>query len=166
MTQAFRSRNLVKSLLKAWSIESESHPQNPGFSKSLESSFNMLSSTKSVRESDPFPIIRPAHIESPSVALWNTDLSVDITCATPSLCNSITAGFLDSTVKQWVHMVCGLWTPGTRCPNVDTMSAFDVSGAYRPKQDVVRTSTLVFKKLTNLLIVFLYTTRQKLNTKA
>uniref|UniRef100_A0A1D1XRD8 Histone-lysine N-methyltransferase ATX2 n=1 Tax=Anthurium amnicola TaxID=1678845 RepID=A0A1D1XRD8_9ARAE len=42
--------------------------------------------------------------------------------------NSITAGALDPTVTQWVHVVCGLWTPGTRCPNVDTMSAFDVSG--------------------------------------
>ncbi|GAB4836814.1 hypothetical protein Ancab_001727 [Ancistrocladus abbreviatus] len=51
--------------------------------------------------------------------------------------NSITAALLDSTVKQWVHVVCGLWTPGTRCPDVDTMSAFDVSGASRPKVNVV-----------------------------
>lgn len=51
--------------------------------------------------------------------------------------NSITAGVVDPTVKQWVHMVCGLWTPGTRCPNVDTMSAFDVSGVSRPKGNVV-----------------------------
>jgi len=36
-------------------------------------------------------------------------------------------------------MVCGLWTPGTRCPNVDTMSAFDVSGVSRPRADVVST---------------------------
>ncbi|KAF5204329.1 Histone-lysine n-methyltransferase, partial [Thalictrum thalictroides] len=43
--------------------------------------------------------------------------------------NSITAGVVDLTIKHWVHMVCGLWTPGhVRCPNVDTMSAFDVSG--------------------------------------
>lgn len=56
-----------------------------------------------------------------------------------TICNSITEGAIDSTIKQWVHMVCGLWTPGTRCPNVDTMSAFDVSGASRPTLNVVRT---------------------------
>ncbi|XP_042756783.1 uncharacterized protein LOC111909928 isoform X3 [Lactuca sativa] len=49
------------------------------------------------------------------------------------LLNSVTAGVFDSSVKQWVHMVCGLWTPGTRCPNVDTMSTFDVSGASHPQ---------------------------------
>lgn len=54
-----------------------------------------------------------------------------------TICNSITEGAIDSTIKQWVHMVCGLWTPGTRCPNVDTMSAFDVSGASRPTLNVV-----------------------------
>ncbi|KAF5176336.1 hypothetical protein FRX31_034076 [Thalictrum thalictroides] len=26
--------------------------------------------------------------------------------------NSITAGVVDLTIKHWVHMVCGLWTPG------------------------------------------------------
>ncbi|XP_027085453.2 uncharacterized protein [Coffea arabica] len=143
MTRALCSRNIVKSLLKAWSIGTESNLENTSFSKSLESPFHRLSSTKSVHESDPFLIIRPAEIGSTSLAKGSTDLSehvdtVDISSAiTPAICNSITAGILDSTVKQWVHMVCGLWTPGTRCPNVDTMSAFDVSGAYRPKQDVV-----------------------------
>ncbi|KAK5817469.1 hypothetical protein PVK06_022393 [Gossypium arboreum] len=33
-------------------------------------------------------------------------------------------------------MVCGLWTPGTRCPNVNTMSAFDVPGVSRGKENV------------------------------
>ncbi|RRT63822.1 hypothetical protein B296_00011550 [Ensete ventricosum] len=51
--------------------------------------------------------------------------------------NSITAGVLDPSTKQWVHMVCGLWTPGTRCPNVDTMSTFDVSGASPAKKNIV-----------------------------
>lgn len=58
--------------------------------------------------------------------------------------NSVTAGVLDSTVKQWVHMVCGLWTPGTRCPNVDTMSAFDVSGVSYARENVV--SLMIFLK--------------------
>ncbi|PRQ26681.1 putative histone-lysine N-methyltransferase transcription regulator PHD family [Rosa chinensis] len=51
--------------------------------------------------------------------------------------NSITMGLVDSATKQWVHMVCGLWTPETRCPNVDTMSAFDVSGVPVPTADMV-----------------------------
>ncbi|KAK9130532.1 hypothetical protein Sjap_011019 [Stephania japonica] len=55
----------------------------------------------------------------------------------PIIRNSITVGALDSSIKQWVHMVCGLWTPGTRCPNVHTMSTFDVSGASRPPKDMV-----------------------------
>jgi hypothetical protein len=38
---------------------------------------------------------------------------------------------------QWVHMVCGLWTPGTKCPNATTMSAFDVSGASPAKRNTV-----------------------------
>jgi hypothetical protein len=38
---------------------------------------------------------------------------------------------------QWVHMVCGLWTPGTKCPNATTMSAFDVSGASPGKRNTV-----------------------------
>uniref|UniRef100_M8BXS4 Histone-lysine N-methyltransferase n=1 Tax=Aegilops tauschii TaxID=37682 RepID=M8BXS4_AEGTA len=35
----------------------------------------------------------------------------------------------------WVHVVCGLWTPGTKCPNPTTMSAFDLSGALPAKSD-------------------------------
>ncbi|KAJ1407786.1 Jas TPL-binding domain [Sesbania bispinosa] len=65
--------------------------------------------------------------------------SISIINSDPFCCvhNSITAGVLDTTIKQWVHMVCGLWTPGTRCPNVDTMSAFDVSEVSRPRADVM-----------------------------
>ena len=55
----------------------------------------------------------------------------------PVVHNSIISGLFDPTVKQWVHMVCGLWTPGTRCPNVDTMSAFDVSGLSHLKEHMV-----------------------------
>eukprot|EP00250_Pteridium_aquilinum_P012252 c20600_g1_i1 orf=802-6423(+) len=42
--------------------------------------------------------------------------------------NSVADGINDPTVTQWVHVVCALWMPGTRCINVETMAAFDVSG--------------------------------------
>lgn len=51
--------------------------------------------------------------------------------------NNITAGVLDPTVKQWVHTVCGLWTPGAKCRNKYTMSSINVSGVSRPKAGVV-----------------------------
>ncbi|ONM23440.1 Histone-lysine N-methyltransferase ATX4 [Zea mays] len=54
--------------------------------------------------------------------------------------NSWTSGKYYSSLlgpqpMQWVHMVCGLWTPGTKCPNDTTMSAFDVSGASPAKRN-------------------------------
>lgn len=51
--------------------------------------------------------------------------------------NSITEGFFDPTFKQWVHMVCGLWTPWARCRNKNTMSSMNVSRVSPPKADVV-----------------------------
>ncbi|GAV60562.1 SET domain-containing protein/PHD_2 domain-containing protein/zf-HC5HC2H_2 domain-containing protein [Cephalotus follicularis] len=111
MTRALRCRTIVKSLLRAWNIETEG----------------------------------PADKEPSAVAEIKMDEQNNLDPAQSSACcgsnsklrNSITEGVLDSTVKQWVHMVCGLWTPGTRCPNVDTMSAFDVSGASHSRANVV-----------------------------
>lgn len=42
--------------------------------------------------------------------------------------NTITAFIKDTGAKQWAHMVCTLWMPGTRCLNMETMGVFDVSG--------------------------------------
>ena len=42
--------------------------------------------------------------------------------------NTITAFVKDAGAKQWAHMVCTLWMPGTRCLNMETMGVFDVSG--------------------------------------
>lgn len=144
MTQALHSRNTVKSLLQAWNLIGESNSKNPGSSKSMENQIKMLSSTRSVGDNDPFLVIRPVHKGFSSLALCNKNLpqhkdSLNITSHAPVTVesNSITAGVFNSSVKQWVHMVCGLWTPGTRCPNVDTMSAFDVSGACTPESEEV-----------------------------
>ncbi|XP_058203339.1 uncharacterized protein LOC131317750 isoform X2 [Rhododendron vialii] len=146
MTRALRSRSIVKSLLKTWNIVTEFGPKDAvSPSEILEDKFSMLSPSTSALERDSFPIIRPIPSEPSSAVVWKMDLQKQLECVKNSSCssdnlnvlNSITAGVVDSTVKQWIHMVCGLWTPGTRCPNVDTMSAFDVSGASHPKADVV-----------------------------
>ncbi|XP_059640382.1 uncharacterized protein LOC132282660 isoform X2 [Cornus florida] len=145
MTRALRSHNIVKSLLKAWNVVTESGPENSiSPSEALEDQLSKLSSS-SIHDSDSFHFIRPVRIESSSTAAWKIDPQKRLESVKDSsrssgklkVDNNITAGVLDSTVQQWVHMVCGLWTPGTRCPNVDTMSAFDVSGAACPKVNVV-----------------------------
>ncbi|GFZ08330.1 hypothetical protein Acr_20g0001380 [Actinidia rufa] len=145
MTRALRSDNIVKSLLKAWNIVAEPRPKDTICpSEVLEDGFSMLSPLASVLESYSFRVIRPVSVE-PSAGDWKVDLQKELDCVKNSACsssnfnmhNSIIAGVLDSTIKQWVHMICGLWTPGTRCPNVNTMSAFDVSGAFHPKANVV-----------------------------
>ncbi|XP_078443522.1 uncharacterized protein LOC144712962 isoform X2 [Wolffia australiana] len=85
MTRALRTRNIVKSLLRAW--------KDGEGCKSLDQK-RLFADGGALSE----------------------------------MHNSITAGDHDPSVLQWVHVVCGLWTPGTRCPNVATMNAFDVSG--------------------------------------
>uniref|UniRef100_A0A5B7B2P3 Uncharacterized protein n=1 Tax=Davidia involucrata TaxID=16924 RepID=A0A5B7B2P3_DAVIN len=144
MTRALQSRNIVKSLLKAWNIVTESRPKNT--ISPYEALVDQLSITTSNSglENNSFPVMRHVNVESSSTAVGKMDPQKQLDSVKNSsysssnlkVDNSITAGVLDSTVKQWVHMVCGLWTPGTRCPNVDTMSAFDVSGAC-PKGNVV-----------------------------
>nr|XP_043611348.1 uncharacterized protein LOC122582981 [Erigeron canadensis] len=114
MTRALHSSNIVGSLLTTWNVvaESQEYPIDAPRKTSFEQ-IKASSVADSMVKNSPYPI-------NESVML-----------------NSVTLGVFDSTVKQWVHMVCGLWTPGTRCPNVDTMNAFDVSGAFCPKGNVV-----------------------------
>ncbi|KAG8057737.1 hypothetical protein GUJ93_ZPchr0002g24613 [Zizania palustris] len=49
--------------------------------------------------------------------------------------SSHNSSLLGPRTRQWVHVVCGLWTPGTKCPNAITMSAFDISGASPAKKN-------------------------------
>ena len=150
MTRALRSRNIVKSLLNVWNIETESLPKRSVPPEALQDKLSPLNSSRSGLENGSFPVLRPLDIEPSTTTAGNMDLqnrsdtTKNLPCSLGNLNiqNSITAGILDTTVKQWVHMVCGLWTPGTRCPNVDTMSAFDVSGASRPRANVVGTEPL------------------------
>eukprot|EP00257_Ricinus_communis_P025810 XP_025013224.1 uncharacterized protein LOC8280110 isoform X2 [Ricinus communis] len=146
MTLALRSRTIVKGLLKAWNLEIESVAKNAISSPEiLHHEMSMLHSSGPGPENRSYPVLRPVNIEPSTSTVCNKDVQNHLDILPNSLGhlsnlkvnNSITAGVLDSTVKQWVHMVCGLWTPGTRCPNVNTMSAFDVSGASCPRANVV-----------------------------
>ncbi|XP_027331005.1 uncharacterized protein LOC113846680 [Abrus precatorius] len=143
MTQAILSRAIVKSLLKVWNVEKDGMPKHTTSCEVFEKEVHAFQSSKSGLEVNQECVSRPENVDtsksqlkfqmSPSHIQQHTLSSA----SNFKVHNSITAGVLDPTVKQWVHMVCGLWTPGTRCPNVNTMSAFDVSGVSRPKADMV-----------------------------
>lgn len=146
MTRALRSRTVVKGILKAWNVETDCrHKKMISSAESLHKEPSVLHSSGSVLEGNSFRLVQPVNIKSSAIAVRKMDVEKQLDVRKDSLCcvgnlkahNSITAGVLDSTVKQWVHMVCGLWTPRTRCPNVDTMTAFDVSGASHPRANVV-----------------------------
>nr|GEU63116.1 post-SET domain-containing protein [Tanacetum cinerariifolium] len=123
MTRAVQSSNIVRSLLNAWNVVTKS-----------QENADAPSQNQVDIEAPPSTISEQLKASSAtSTMVKNLSDHVDDTMVR----NSVTAGFFDTTVKQWVHMVCGLWTPGTRCPNVDTMSTFDVSGARCSKGNVV-----------------------------
>ncbi|KAJ0984315.1 hypothetical protein J5N97_002671 [Dioscorea zingiberensis] len=143
MTRALKSRNIVKSLLKVWKIGLEF--------KSMESVSSPVTSKKET--------LGPSMVDEASrcspgsgpqspgaycgdtlkVDLQDQDMMLHIDSLQNDLQsnNTIVNGVYDPCITQWVHMVCGLWTPGTRCPNVDTMNAFDVSGASPAGKNIV-----------------------------
>ncbi|CAA7408044.1 unnamed protein product [Spirodela intermedia] len=104
MTRAVRNRSIVKSLLKTWKDETGYKPLKPA------------------------RLLADSDVPSKPFSEGDHDIVIKKIPKTFQVHNSVTAGARDPTITQWVHVVCGLWTPGTRCPNVATMSAFDVSG--------------------------------------
>ncbi|XP_042482174.1 uncharacterized protein LOC122062599 isoform X2 [Macadamia integrifolia] len=146
MTRAIRSRSAVKSLLKAWDTSNISKSENSNLlSKTLQDESGPLDALTSVNEADLVSTVRLKNSKPFPIAVLKMDLqnqmddvnAKDGPSSNPRVHNTVTAGVLDPTIMQWVHMVCGLWTPGTRCPNVDTMSAFDVSGAQGSRKTIV-----------------------------
>lgn len=146
MTRALRSCTIVKSLLKIWNLDTGCRHKNAiSSAETMQDKSNLFYSSEYATENSSYTVLRPLKIEPSTSTICNMDVHKQLDILQNSLCcishlkvhNSITAGVLNSTVKQWVHVVCGLWTPGTRCPNVDTMSAFDVSGASCPRANVV-----------------------------
>ncbi|KAJ6834250.1 uncharacterized protein M6B38_336405 [Iris pallida] len=148
MTRAVKSQTIVKSLLKVWNVGIKSNNLEPN--PSSETDKNELLHTRAVGEAskvgnscsvtdvtspicEAFPET-PYDISSNQTSIIGHSETVSKYIEMP---NSVTAGVLDPSVIQWVHMVCGLWTPGTRCLNVDTMDVFDVSGASAARKNVV-----------------------------
>ncbi|XP_040973161.1 uncharacterized protein [Gossypium hirsutum] len=141
MTRALQSHTFVKGLLKAWNIESECRP------KDTVSSAGTMVDDQSLVVGKELCNLQCKDLGLSRTAVWKMDMQNSLNNIQNSPCsvgklnvyNSVIAGVLDPSEKQWVHMVCGLWTPGTRCPNVNTMSAFDVSGVSRGRENVVCT---------------------------
>ncbi|KAL0904780.1 hypothetical protein M5K25_026930 [Dendrobium thyrsiflorum] len=150
MTRALRSTNIVKSLLKVWKVTVGSTSRkivwrlesmkdgvlNPSSLELDEAEYDEYSFFPSVglRSFEAFPDAA-ADIDEhdQKTTTQETDGFADKIIVN----NSIIEGAFDPSVTQWVHVVCGLWTPGTRCPNVGTMNAFDVCGVQPAIQDIV-----------------------------
>ncbi|CAL5082799.1 unnamed protein product [Urochloa decumbens] len=115
MTRALKTKNILKSLLKGLTITARSE-------KYVGSLGNGSSECTSMR--DP---VDSAHGDS----IMNAENSTSNSWTSINHNSSL----LGPRTMQWVHMVCGLWTPGTKCPNATTMSAFDVSGASPAKKN-------------------------------
>ncbi|KAK7383482.1 hypothetical protein VNO78_29161 [Psophocarpus tetragonolobus] len=133
MTRAIMSHMVVKSFLKVWK---DGMPKHTTSCEVFVKEINTFPSSKSGLEVDEESVLKPTDLMKVQISTNHIE-QTPASVSNFKIHNSITAGVLDPTVKQWIHMVCGLWTPGTRCPNVDTMSAFDVSGVSRPRADEV-----------------------------
>ncbi|XP_014504418.1 uncharacterized protein LOC106764634 isoform X4 [Vigna radiata var. radiata] len=138
MTRATVNHAIVKSLLKVWNVEKDGMPKHTTSYEFFGKEIYAFPSSKFGQESVLKTKIRDTSTDLMKVQISTNHMQHTLTSLSNfKVHNSVTAGVLDPTVKQWIHMVCGLWTPGTRCPNVDTMSAFDVAGVSRPRADVV-----------------------------
>lgn len=165
MTRAQKTRNVVKSLLQVWQVTNDiSLKVLPGKLPPLSSKGNRIDEVSAktflgTSESSKTELMSPGFSTSNIVSFGKEDSNK--TCFRSSLeddiekgsgqvgkvkkylngefkvHNTITAAVNDPTVTQWVHVVCGLWMPGTRCLNVSTMGVFDVSGAALPRKKLV-----------------------------
>ncbi|XP_010541594.1 PREDICTED: uncharacterized protein LOC104815012 [Tarenaya hassleriana] len=145
MTRALQSQTIIKSLLKVCNVDIEQ--ENPVTLREVSTDGNncALIPRGSVIKGVSADVLRPDSAEQSTPTLMKTDAfnhsesydSIEGDIRHLRMLNSLIEGLTDSSVKQWVHMVCGLWMPGTRCPNVHTMSAFDVSGVSCPRPSTV-----------------------------
>ncbi|CAN6449969.1 unnamed protein product [Victoria cruziana] len=147
MTRALKSQKIIRSLLQAWKVGKGPKPDTTASLSEIKDEVNVSSCTSTVegqgkRECSVNEIMK-GDIRSLGAGKWtnihpskNHGISG---CMNNNMLskNVLADSLLNPTVKQWVHMVCGLWMPGTRCPNVDTMGAFDVSGVACPKKNKV-----------------------------
>ncbi|XP_031478705.1 uncharacterized protein LOC116249658 isoform X3 [Nymphaea colorata] len=148
MTRALKSQKIIRSLLQAWKVGKRLKPVTVVSLSDVKDEVDMPNCTSTAegqgkRECSLNEIMK-AGMKSLDAGKWMNLLHPSKNHGISSILssnmlsrNGLVDSLLNSAVKQWVHMVCGLWMPGTRCPNVDTMSAFDVSGVACAKKNKV-----------------------------
>ncbi|XP_057850362.2 uncharacterized protein LOC131060909 isoform X5 [Cryptomeria japonica] len=166
MTRAQKTRNVVKSLLQVWQVTRDTNlkalpedirpPQNkcdavnefgakssPRISESNKAEFgasgNGSMNILSLGKQDNNKSFLRSNLEDVQLQIGSikTGKAPNYINSEFQVHNTITAAVNNPGVTQWVHMVCGLWMPGTRCLNVATMGVFDISGATIPRKKVV-----------------------------
>ncbi|KAM3259736.1 hypothetical protein ACQJBY_051173 [Aegilops geniculata] len=116
MTRALNAQKILTSLRKGLRVTSRADKHvkhDPSYASRSTSSEN-------VSRVDKQRSVDNAHEENTVSSSWTANHN---------------SSLLVPQTSRWVHVVCGLWTPGTKCPNPTTMSAFDLSGALPAKSD-------------------------------
>lgn len=126
MTRALNAQKILTSLRKGLRVTSraDKHVKHDPSYASRSTSLENVSRVDKQRSLDI------AHEENTVSSSWTANHS---------------SSLLVPQTSRWVHVVCGLWTPGTKCPNPTTMSAFDLSGALPAKSDYVSSLSLVIR---------------------
>ncbi|VAI21003.1 unnamed protein product [Triticum turgidum subsp. durum] len=116
MTRALNAQKILTSLRKGLRVTSraDKHVKHDPSYASRSTSLENVSRVDKQRSVDN------AHEENTVSSSWTANHN---------------SSLLVPQTSRWVHVVCGLWTPGTKCPNPTTMSAFDLSGALPAKSD-------------------------------
>lgn len=137
MTRALKAQNILKSLLRgiATAKRSDKYVYSSGNVNSectskLHGEYVRHDSFNGHR-SRSFNAISSLGIKEASIGSARGDI------ISKSWTSNRNSSLLGPRTRQWVHVVCGLWTPGTKCPNTITMSAFDISGASPAKRNTV-----------------------------
>ncbi|EEC85039.1 hypothetical protein OsI_32352 [Oryza sativa Indica Group] len=135
MTRALKAQNILKSLLRgiATAKRSDKYVYSSGNVNSectskLHGEYVRHDSFNGHR-SRSFNAISSLGIKEASIGSARGDI------ISKSWTSNRNSSLLGPRTRQWVHVVCGLWTPGTKCPNTITMSAFDISGASPAKRN-------------------------------
>ncbi|XP_044390126.1 uncharacterized protein [Triticum aestivum] len=116
MTRALNAQKILTSLRKGLRVTSQADKHvkhDPSYA-------SRSTSLENISRVDKQTLVDTAHEENTISSSWTVNHS---------------SSLLVPQMLRWVHVVCGLWTPGTKCPNPTTMSAFDLSGALPAKSD-------------------------------
>ncbi|KAM0862463.1 hypothetical protein ACQ4PT_045233 [Festuca glaucescens] len=116
MTRALNAQKILRSSLKALRVTTwpDKNVKHNSFYASKSRSLGSIPSV------DKQKSIGSAHEDNTIRSSWAANHN---------------SSLLGPKTMQWIHVVCGLWTPGTKCPNSTTMNAFDISGALPGKRN-------------------------------